>query len=126
MSKQQLPVSQQQQEPGTNKPVHAVRHRNLKASIWVNQTEKGPMYNVTVTRAYRENDRWHDSTSFGYDDLMNVAKLMYDCHTFISVQRAREAAERPQPQGPVRPPPQTPERQTLRQPAQRKSSTPPT
>jgi hypothetical protein len=116
-------MSKQQQEATANKPVHAVRHRNLKASIWVNQTEKGPMYNVTVTRAYRENDRWHDSTSFGYDDLMNVAKLMYDCHTFISVQRAREAAERPLLQAPVRPPPQPPERQTPRQPAQRRSST---
>ena len=106
-------MSRQQQLPNANKPVHAVRHRNLKASIWVNQTDKGPMYNVTVTRSYREADEWHDSTSFGYDDLMNVAKLMYDCHTFISVQRAKEAAERQQPSQP-------PERQPPRQAAQRR------
>jgi hypothetical protein len=119
-------MSKQQQEPGTNKPVHAVRHRNLKASIWVNQTEKGPMYNVTVTRSYREADGWHDSTSFSYDDLMNVAKLMCDAHSYISSERAREAAQRPQPQAPLRQPLQTPERPQPRLPAQRRSSSPST
>jgi hypothetical protein len=111
-------MSKQQQEPSTNKPVHVVRHRNLKASVWVNQTDKGPMYNVTVTRSYREADGWHDSNSFSYDDLMNVAKLMYDAHSFISAQRARDAAERQPVQPPVRQPP--------RQSAQRRSASPST
>ena len=77
-----------------NQPVHTARHRNIKATIWRNQTDKGPMYNVTVTRAYRDGEGWRDSHSFGYDDLMNVAKLLYDAHSFITAERASEAASR--------------------------------
>jgi hypothetical protein len=76
-----------------NQPLHAVRHRNLKASIWRNETEKGPMFNVTLVRSYREGETWHDSHSFSYDDLMNAAKLLYDAHSFITSERAREAAQ---------------------------------
>ena len=77
-------MSKQTHSSPSNRPVHTIRHRSLKASIWCNETEKGPMYNVTVVRSYVENGEWHDSTSYGYDDLMNVAKLMFDAHTFIT------------------------------------------
>ena len=52
-------------------PVHTVRHRRLKAAIWRNQTDKGSMYNVTVTRSYKDktSGQWHDSSSLGYDNL---------------------------------------------------------
>lgn len=76
----------------SNPPVHTVRHRNIKATIWRNQTEKGPMYNVTVARSYKDGEEWHDSHSFGYDDLMNLAKVLYDAHSFISNFRAKEYA----------------------------------
>jgi hypothetical protein len=75
-----------------NVPVHTIRHRNIKASIWKNQTAKGVMYDVRVTRSYKENDVWHDSTSFGYDDLMNVAKLLSDAHSFITELRRKDHA----------------------------------
>ena len=78
----------------TNQPVHTARHRNIKATVWCNQTEKGPMYNVTLSRSWRDKEGWHDSTSFGYDDLTHVAKLMYDCHSVISALRAQDAAGR--------------------------------
>jgi hypothetical protein len=83
-----------QVQPNENQPVHTVRHRNIKASIWCNQTEKGPMYKVSVVRSYREGEAWHDTHSFGYDDLMHVAKLMYDAHSVISALRAKDAAAR--------------------------------
>ena len=86
--------TQQQQRPatdGANKPVHTVRHRSIKATIWKNETSNGPMYNVTVVRSYRDdNDAWKDSHSIGYDDLMNVAALMYEAHAYISGLRAKE------------------------------------
>lgn len=81
------------QAPGNhNLPVHTVRHRNIKATIWRNQTENGPMYNVTVARSYKDGEEWHDSHSFGYDDLMNLAKVLYDAHSYISNLRAQEFA----------------------------------
>lgn len=72
-----------------NKPVHTLRHRSLKATVWENQTAKGLMCNVTVMRSYREGEAWHDTHSFGYDDLMNLAKLLYDAHSFITARRAQ-------------------------------------
>lgn len=79
-------------EANTNQPVHTLRHRRLKATIWRNQARTGMMYNVTIVRSYLENGQWHDSHSFGYDDLMNVAKLMYDAHSFITSQRSSDSA----------------------------------
>jgi len=80
------------QETPENLPVHTVRHRNLKAAIWRNQTDKGLMFNVTITRSYRdrESGQWHDTHSIGYDDLMNVAALMYEAHSYISGLKAKE------------------------------------
>ena len=78
----QSPTTEKQ--PSTNQPVHTIRHRRLKATVWKNQTEKGVIYNVTIVRSYRVGEQWHDSQSFSYNDLMNVAKLLYDAHSFIS------------------------------------------
>jgi hypothetical protein len=83
---------------GGNKPIHSVRHRNIKATIWKNETANGPMYNVNVVRAYRDDSgEWKDSHSIGYDDLMNVAALMYEAHAYLSELRAKEYAGRSQP-----------------------------
>ena len=91
--------TQQQQRPaaanGANKPVHTVRHRSIKATIWRNDTPNGPMYNVTVVRSYRdEAEQWKESHSIGYDDLMNVAALMYEAHAHISQLLAEQATAR--------------------------------
>jgi hypothetical protein len=73
------------------RPVHEVRHRNIRATVWRNETAKGSMYNVTVSRSYRDdNGEWHDTGSFGFDDLMNLAKALYDAHSFISALQAKE------------------------------------
>jgi hypothetical protein len=80
-------------DTAANKPVHTVRHRNIKAAIWKNQTANGTMYNVTVARSYQDDrEQWHDTQSFGFDDLLVVAKLMYDAHSYINAQRSRDYA----------------------------------
>jgi len=76
-------------------PVHVLRHGRIRAAVWENQTDKGPMYDVKVSRSYREGDEWRDSFSFGYNDLLVVAKLMYDAHSFISMMRAKERTTAP-------------------------------
>jgi hypothetical protein len=73
-----------------NRPFHEIRHRSIRATIWKDDTAKGPMYNVTVSRAFKDADQWKDSHSFAFDDLMNVAKALYDAHSFISAQLARD------------------------------------
>jgi len=87
-----MPTQQQPSAPASaNKPVHTVRHRSIKGTIWKNETSAGPMYNVTVVRSWRdEKGNWNDTHSVGYDDLMNVAALMYEAHAYISSLRAKE------------------------------------
>lgn len=69
----------------SNRPVQEIRHRNIRAAIWRNPTEKGAMYTVTVSRSYRDDaGQWHDSNSFSFDDLMNLAKCLYDAHSAIA------------------------------------------
>jgi len=94
-----MPTQQTREAPaGANKPVHTCRHRNIKATIWKNDTSNGTMYNVNVVRSYHDdNGEWKDSHSIGYDDLMNVAALMYEAHAFISALRAKENGARTEP-----------------------------
>ena len=76
-----------------NKPVHEVRLGRIKATIWANQTDNGLRHNVTLTRLYRDNDQWKDSTSFGRDDLPLVAKVVDQAHSWIFGQAAKPATE---------------------------------
>ena len=85
MAKQPAPVKD-------NRPFHEIRHRSIRATIWKNETGKGLMYNVTVSRFYKDGDKWKDSTSFAFDDLMTLAKALYDAHSFISAQTTRDRA----------------------------------
>lgn len=83
-------------KPTDNRPVHEIRHRNIRATIWKNDTAKGPMYNVTVSRSYRDDaGEWHDTASFGFSDLMNLAKALYDAHSAIASAIARERLGKP-------------------------------
>ena len=77
-----------------SKPVHVVRYGAIKAAIWRNETSAGPMHNVTLTRTYKEGDEWRESTSFGADDLLVLAKALNDAHSWIFAQRAKSAQER--------------------------------
>jgi hypothetical protein len=92
-------------QSSNNRPIHTVRHGRIKATVWVNPTQKGPMYNVNLSRSYTDEEgNWHDSQSFGFDDLMTVAKCSFDAHTWISTERAKnstssdeQADEKPTP-----------------------------
>lgn len=75
----------------SNRPVHEIRFGSVKATIWCNQTDAGPMYNVTVSRFYRAKDSdgnevWRDSDSFGRSDLLELAKAIDLAHTWVCSQ----------------------------------------
>jgi hypothetical protein len=78
-----------------NLPVHTLRHRGLKVAIWRNRSEKGPHYSVTASRSYRDGETWKDSHSFSYDEIMNLAKLLFDAHSYISNLRIEERQAKP-------------------------------
>jgi hypothetical protein len=69
----------------------------VKAAIWQNQSESsGSFFTVTVARGWRDdNNEWHDSSSFNFNDLPNLAKAVSDAHSWIAWQEKRreEAAK---------------------------------
>ena len=82
------------QQTNGNRPAHTIRHGRIKATIWLNQTQKGPMYNVTFTRSYQNDEgAWADSPSFNFEDLMTAAKCAFDAHTWISTEKANTAQD---------------------------------
>ncbi len=66
------------------KPVHEIRLGRIRAAIWANQTESRDVwFNVTITRLYKEGDRWQDTATFRRDDLPIVAKVVDIAYTWI-------------------------------------------
>ena len=74
------------------KPIHEVRLGLIKAAVWRNETETGVRYNVTFCRVYRdkEGDNWKSTDSFGRDDLLLVAKVSDQAHSWIYAQAKDE------------------------------------
>jgi hypothetical protein len=71
------------------KPVHELRLGRLKAAIWENPTDNGVRYNVTFSRLYKDEAGWHSNDSFRVDDLLGIAKLADQTHSWI-VQKQQE------------------------------------
>jgi hypothetical protein len=71
-------------------PIHQVRLGFIKAAVWKNQTETSVHYNTTFERLYKENgdkeEGWKSSDSFGRDDLLLLAKVADQAHSWICAQ----------------------------------------
>ena len=67
--------NQRTTDKSDNKPVHKIRHGAVSASIWSQDTEKGPVFNVTFQRSYKDGDEWKNSTSFGRSNLLVVSLI---------------------------------------------------
>jgi len=84
-----LHIQQQGDETMTttsNRPVDRCRMGAVTVAIWQNEGAKGrPIYNASVERLYRDQETgdWKTSTSFGRDDLLNLAKAADMAHTRI-------------------------------------------
>jgi len=82
-------------DKSSSPPVHTIRYGALRAAIWKREVDLGnssrPMYSVTFTRSYKDGNVWKDSSSFDPDDLLTLAKIAYDAHSFIHLQRQPSA-----------------------------------
>ena len=72
------------------KPVHEVRLGYIKAAVWKNDTEAGVRYNVTFSRLYKDGDQWGSTESFGRDDLLVLAKVADQTHSWICAQNQED------------------------------------
>jgi hypothetical protein len=75
-----------------NAPVHSIRKHSMKVAIWRNETPNGVAYNATLIRTYKDGDAFKDTTSLGFHDLANAAKLLLDAETWIAGQIGRDKA----------------------------------
>jgi hypothetical protein len=83
-------------EKTANRPVQTIRYGAVRAAIWRNIMDNGnasrPLYCVTFTRLYKDGEnQWKESSSFGFDDLLGLAKAADEAHTWIARQRTAEA-----------------------------------
>ena len=75
-------------------PVKTLRLGRIKAAIWENEADQKKFYNVTFARTYMDDAKnFHDTDSFGRDDLPLVAKLADQAHTFIFERLAEAKSE---------------------------------
>jgi hypothetical protein len=68
------------------KPIHEVRLGFIKAAVWRNETEAGVRYNATFSRLYKDGEQWASTESFGRDDLLLLAKVADQTHSWICAQ----------------------------------------
>jgi hypothetical protein len=81
-------------EAKKQRPVFEARYGRLKVSVWRQESEKGPWFNVVLNRTYKdEAGQWQNSNSFGARDLLEVAKLCDQAHTWIYRELAKERAQ---------------------------------
>jgi hypothetical protein len=79
-------------------PVKTLRLGRIKAAIWENGADQRAFFNVTFARTYMDEEKkFHDTDNFGRDDLLLLAKLADQAHTFIcdrlSTQKPDESPE---------------------------------
>jgi len=68
------------------KPIHEIRLGSIKAAVWKNETEAGVWYNTTFSRLYKSGEGWDSSDSFARDDLLLLAKVVDQTHSWICDQ----------------------------------------
>ncbi len=77
-------------------PVKTLRLGRIKAAIWENNADQRTFYNVTFARTYMdEAKQFHDTDSFGRDDLLLLGKLADQAHTFVCDRLAGQRGDEP-------------------------------
>ena len=86
-------MSKQTNEPKHARPVHEVRIGLITAAIWANPMESGVRHNVTFERCYKASEEWKTATSFGREDLLTLAKVADEAHSWITQQRVAKGGK---------------------------------
>ena len=77
-------MSNTNHEPKHARPVHEVRIGLIRAAVWANSTRDAVIHNVTFERRYRDGEEWKSTNSFGRDDLLKLAKVADEVHSWIT------------------------------------------
>jgi hypothetical protein len=85
-TKKQIMKNQTPVRNSNRQPVHKFRHGVVSASIWSQDTDKGPVFNVTFQRSYKDGDTWKNSTSFGRNNLLVISLIAARAFEWIGSQ----------------------------------------
>jgi hypothetical protein len=89
MNTKTAPATPKTSTSNTSAPVQTFRLGRIKAAVWENEADNKRFYNVTFTRTYLGTDKkFHDTDSFGRDDLPLIGKLANEAHTYIFTRLA--------------------------------------
>ena len=68
-----------------NKPANTLRCGSIKATIWENVSEKGPLFATTFTRPFKDQSgAWRNGTSYGLNDLEALVIVARQANEWIS------------------------------------------
>ena len=74
------------------KPVAEIRAGAVKATIWENEVGGLTRHNVTFSRLYCDKGQWKATQSFGFNNLLTLAKIADQAHTLITERNAQATA----------------------------------
>lgn len=77
----------------TSKPVKAFRMGNINCAVWAHTSKDNrTFHNVTFSRSYRdEKGEWHETNSFGTNDLPRIISITGKAYDWIHEERRRLA-----------------------------------
>ena len=75
-----------------SKPAAELRIGTVKASVWENEIGGITRHNVTFSRNYPHGCQWKTTQSFGFSNLLSVAKFADQAHTLIAERKAEAAS----------------------------------
>lgn len=81
--------SQTRKEPV--RPIEEFVMGNVRAAVYENHNEKGRWFNVSIFRAYKNDDGWKKTFSFYVADLPCVTAVAEKASRFVESQK-RQAA----------------------------------
>lgn len=83
---------------GGSAPVKTLRLGRMKAAVWENSADDRTYHNVKFARTYLdEHKKFQDTDTFGREDLLLLAKLADQVHTFICERQAAQRSDEATP-----------------------------
>jgi hypothetical protein len=77
-------------EAKKQRPAFEARYGRLKVTVWRQESDKGPWFNVVLSRGYKdESGQWQTANTFGVRDLLEVSKLCTEAHSWIHRELAK-------------------------------------
>lgn len=77
------------------RPFHVLERYPLKAVIWENETQNGPMFSIQLIRIFKQDEYWRETSSLNASDLLPAAKLLEEADArIVSEERSRRQQAR--------------------------------